>query len=226
MRAFAHSSCLILAAGLCLVACEDVRPGQAANSLERDAARQLVDQFSTLAGQPTEPDDILESTRFGPILTLLAPRGTPVVMPDGGLGDEQSAEDCLLSSGGAITYRECEFADHLVDGTWSAQAGRVHAELVDVFVVGPGRHGSFAVEASLVAGSGLSGSLDTALMWALGDGADYTLDALIRADGLVLDGAGCATGGTISLAGRFGDGADTAITLWFGPGCGDVQISR
>lgn len=213
---------------LALAGCEDVRPGQVATELEREAARDLVAQLAAITAQPTDASGILDASSFAPIITLVAPPGTPLAMPGNEVRNLDSSA-CLIATGTSVTYSQCTIADHVVDGTWSAQLSRIHATLVDVFVVGPGVHGSVAVDANLAHGTELSGTLDTGIMWSVGNG-DYVMDASMRIDGLLLDGPRCATAGSIAITGWFGgwlgDAPATTLTLWFGPGSQDISISR
>jgi hypothetical protein len=219
--------CALIVSATLLGGCEAVRSGHVASELEREAARDLVAQLGAIAAQPVDAPTLLAAANFMPALTLLVPPGTPVAMPGGDLASSDPG-GCLLATRTSATYSQCELADHVVDGTWSAQLNRVHAELVDVFVVGPGVHGSIAVEANLSGSSELSGQLEAGLMWSVGDG-DYVIDALLRIEGLVLDGPRCAIAGTIAITGAFGGPvghAPATTTLWFGPGCHDVLIAH
>lgn len=213
--------CAVLLA-LSVVGCEAVRSTHVASDAEREAARDLVAQIVSIASQPMDRVSILQATSFAPIVGLAVRDGTPA-LPQGRSSDEEPA-DCLIATETSVTYSQCALADHLVDGIWSAQLSRVHAELVDVFVVGPGVHGSVAVEANLSAGSDISGTMNIGFMWSVGS-EDHVLDADIRIDGLVLEGPRCATAGSLTITGGLGDPPGTTTTLWFGPGCQDVAIA-
>jgi hypothetical protein len=233
----------VLCIALLLGACTDVRTGQVASQEERTAAAELVAQLSALSTHPVDGETILQASSAASLVTLLAPPGTPeptaqtssqlVIETAAESSSESTAEStidrCLIATATSVTYSECQLAEHVVDGTWSMQRRRVHARLVDVFVTEPGLHGSIAIDANLRAGTEVSGTLDMGLMWTA-SGAEYTLDANMRVDGLVIDGSRCATSGSITLTGTLtgslGDGSSSTTTLWFGPSCQDVQISR
>jgi hypothetical protein len=224
--------CALLLSAALLSGCEVVRSGQVASELEREAARDLVAQLTAIAAQPVDAPSILEAASFMPLVTLVAPPGTPVPVLAGNASDPG---DCLLATSTSATYSQCEIADHVIDGTWSAQLSRVRAEFVDVFVVGPGVHGAVTIEANLSAGNEISGQLEAGLTWSAGPG-DHVLDATMRIEGLVIEGPRCATAGTIVISTTLGTSsgapgatlgdAPTTTTLWFGPGCQDVLIAR
>jgi hypothetical protein len=217
--------CAVILSAALMSGCEVVRSGQVASEPEREAARDLVAQLSAIAARPVDAPGILQATSFMPVVTLVAPPGTPVPVPAGDLSDPG---DCLLATSTSATYSQCEIADHVVDGTWSAQLSRIRAELVDVFVVGPGVHGAVTIEASLSAGKDISGQLEAGLMWSMG-ADDYVLDATMRIEGLVIESPRCATAGTIAITATAGatlGDAPATTTLWFGPGCQDILISR
>jgi hypothetical protein len=221
---------VILSAAL-MSGCEVVRSGQVASDLEREAARDLVAQLTAITAQPVDAPSILQAASFMPAVTLVAPSGTLVPVPAGDLSDPG---DCLLATSTSATYSQCEIADHVVDGTWSAQLSRVRAELVNVFVVGPGVHGAVTIEANLSAGNEINGQLEAGLTWSVGADDDYVMDATMRIEGLVIEGERCATAGTIAITATFGatpgtglgDAPTSTATLWFGPGCQDVLIAR
>ncbi|MCG8424172.1 MAG: hypothetical protein MJE77_40285 [Proteobacteria bacterium] len=230
--------CGIVALALTTWACAEVRSGQVASSVERSAARDLVDQLGAITAQPSAASQLLQAVGTEPILTLALPPGTPL-MPlaspatDATTTTARVLTDCTITTGTSTTYDECEVADHVVDGMWSAQGKHIHSKLVDVFFAGPEEHGSVGLDANLtrrgdflgMRSGALSGSLDLGIMWTA-DSSDYFLDAAVRVDNLTIEGPHCATSGTVSITAKLGDTALGTTTLWFGPGCQDVQISR
>jgi hypothetical protein len=221
--AYIGLAAMALAAG----ACTDVRSSQPATDVEREAARSLLRQISALSVQPESSSEILAAMSAAPILVLIAPEGTP--MPTPATSDRDIAamrEDCLIATNTSVTFSQCEIGSHAVEGTWSAEDHRIHAELVDVFVIDPEQHGSVAFEANLSSSAELSGVLDADFMWSTNDDDFYLFDASLRIDSLLLDTPDCASGGTITITGALGDGPRMTTSLWFGPGCSDVQIAR
>ena len=221
----------VFAAILALSSCAEVRSGQIATPAERSAARDLVSQLVAVASQPTSADKLLSAVGTKAVLTLVAPRGVSLAAPaTGDVTATYGLDDCVIATSGSATFTGCEIADHVVDGTWSAKGRRVHTEIVDVFVLGPEQHGSFALNANLLrrgesGASSLSGTVDISINWTTSAG-DHFLDATVRADNLAVDEFGCASGGTIAITGSLGEQSLGTTTLWFGPGCQDVQISH
>ena len=218
-------------------ACTDVRPGQVASATERSAAQDLVTQISAMTSQrqPRVPGQFFQATDTQAISTLLAI--TPPFMPS--VRDAENLEhldltSCLIGStaGTSATLTECKLAGHVLDGTWSTQGSRVHADLVDVFMSDAEPHGSVALGADLAQTidsdtgqiTGLNGSVELGMTWTA-DSRDHFLDVSIRVDNLVLDTPGCASGGTIIITGKHGDSALGPVTLSFGPSCQDIQVS-
>lgn len=218
---------------LASVACADVRTSHPASSSERQAARALVTQLVALSERPDASARILTATDAAPLLALVAPQSAALPpRPDFTPLLSGSLSSCFIATDMSATLSQCEFADHVVDGTWSHDAhnAKVHAEMVDVFVFDSEAHGSVAIEASLVVGDELSGTLSANIMWTLAIG-EFMLDVTVRADGLLVEGPDCASGGTITIsATHAGDGDSGNFTsttsLWFGPGCEDVHIAR
>lgn len=197
---------------------------------ERDAARSLVGQIAAITEQPTEADNILQAADFSAWLVLAAPSTPPVIPPWGAVPDNALA-DCLLATGTAATLTECELGDHIIEGTWSVHYQRTHTQLVDVFVDGAGQRGSLWIDANVslaatpadaLSSSALDGLIEVSLMWNTG-GRDRALDARIRIEGLMMESPDCATAGTVTID-NTSDGSTT--TLWFGPTCRDIHISR
>ena len=221
---------------LMLSGCADGRSGQPASQEERNAARQLVAQLLTIAQQP-DVGRLLVVTDPAPLLGLLAPSNARLGAASvswrahhrGDVGPRHvarsSSEECLIATANSVTASQCHIAEHVVDGTWSSDGNRVHAELVDVFVLGTDAHGSVALEATLGVGEGLSGTLDADIMWST-DARDHVLDARVQANDLLVEGADCASGGQLTLAASLDGGPATSVSLWFGPGCTDVHITR
>lgn len=218
----------IAAVALATGACTDVRSGHVASDVEREAARSLLGQLSALSVQPESGAEILAAMDASPILVLLAPEGTPMPTAVGAAGrDVASArEDCMIATTTSVTFRQCQFGSHAVEGTWSAAEERIHAELVDVFATGPEQHGAVAFEANLSSSAELSGALDADFMWSTDRDDFYVIDASLHIDSLLLEAPDCASGGTITITGALGDGPRTTTSLWFGPGCSDVHIAR
>ncbi len=236
----------VMAITLWGVGCTEVRSGQSASTVESSAARALVSQLGTVATIPVAADELLLAVDTRSILALLP---SPVAPDIPTIGDYSASfaglDGCVIATDTSATFNECEIADHFIEGTWSTQAQRIHSELVDVFVAGPEQHGSVSLAASLTrrnsSKSGLisgpltiSGSVELSVAWTT-ESTEHVLDATVRITDLSIDtsaaGAGCATAGTIVVSGRIGDASfgDMALgttTLWFGPGCRDIQISR
>lgn len=236
-----------------LGACEGAGPGtvelagELAGEPDQRAAHALVGQIMAIAEQPGDAARLLEAIDFTALLALAvaSPTTSPPLAPpplawplassstdgaaDGsGDGSGNALAGCLLAAGTAATLTECELGDHVIDGTWSMQHQRVHAELVDVFTAGDGgRRGSLWIDANLPAGVDvpIEGSIEVSLMWTTA-GHDHALDASLRVEGLVVEGPACATAGTITINGRLTNAANTTTTVWFGPTCRDIHISR
>ena len=235
-----------------LSACDSAGQGavEPAGEPERRAAHGLIGQIMAIAEQPGDAARLLQASDFTPLLSLVtsSPSSlpTPLVTRKLAALPSNALAGCLLAAGTAATLTECELGDHAIDGTWSMQHQRVHAELVDVFVVGDGGHrGSLWIDANLsAAGAPLAdgtaagdmatllgaavpveGSIEVSLMWTTA-GQDHALDASLRIEGLVVEGPACATAGTITISGRLTDAANTTTTLWFGPTCRDIHLSR
>lgn len=219
-----------------LVACDG--SGQSAvepaAAQERDAARSLVGQIAAITEQPTKADKILQAADFSAWLVLAAP-STPPVIPPWGVVSDNALTDCLLATGTAATLTECELGDHIIEGTWSVHHQRTHTQLVDVFVDGAGQRGSLWIDANVslaatpagatadtLSSSTLDGLIEVSLMWNTG-GRDRALDARIRIEGLTMESPDCATAGTVTIDNT--SNGSTA-TLWFGPTCRDIHISR
>lgn len=213
----------ILAVSALCVGCAEVRPGHAPSQVEREAAYALVDQLVSLAAQPNDAHELVAALSMGPVVTLTTPAGTLLSAPTQA-PVTRDLGDCLITTKTSITYTECEVGGHLVEGTWSAQSTQVHATLADVFVAGPGSHGFASVDATLASETELSGMLDLDLMWTA-ESNDYSLDALIRADSIVVERPGCVSSGTLTVTSRFGGAPASTTTLWFGPGCSDLSVS-
>ena len=215
------------------VACADVRSGHPANESERQAARALVAQLIALSEQPDASARILTAIDAAPLLALVAPQSITLPPRVEFSPLTESLAECFIATEMSATLSQCEFAEHVVDGTWSREGGRAHAEMVDVFVFDPEAHGSVAIEANLAVGSELNGALDANIMWSTANG-EFMLDVSVRADSLLVEGADCASGGTITISATHGgvhpDGETTiqptTTNLWFGPGCQDVHIAR
>jgi hypothetical protein len=208
---------------MALSGCADVRTGRSADELERAAAAEQVDQLlalTELARTPRHGSVLLAAVDFAPALTLVGPDGLPVALPSR-RGDD--LHGCVVTTGNATTFSECEVHEHVLDGSVSHRPGNTTAELVDVFVIDDNHHGAATIDAWLERdAAGVSGTVDVDAVWTAGDG-DHVLDATVRVDGLVVDRAGCAVAGTLTITGTV-DGAESRRTLWFGPGCGDLSI--
>lgn len=250
----------VLGLALALVACEDPRhappaavASQIVNDADREAAQALVGQLAAIAAPPSRADMLLRATDVAALLTLIAPGEIALAGPIVEPMPPDSLTGCMLTTGTTATLTECELGDHVIDGTWSFQYHATHAELVDVFVVGPGHHGSLWIDARLsgtelaadtVPGvppaGGIDGVVEASLMWTAG-GHDHALDASIRVEGLAIDPAGdtaatsagsfdpqplCAIGGVVTIRGRLTAGEEHQTTVWLGPGCGDVHVAR
>lgn len=222
-----------VAAILTSVACTEVRSGHPANDSEREAAHGLVAQLLALGAQPDASARILTATDAAPFLALAAAHSIAVPQPPDHSPLVAPADGCFITSATSTTLSQCEFAEHIVDGTWSLVGSRAHAELVDVFVYGPEVHGSVAIESNLAIGNELSGTVDANIILSTANG-EFVLDVHVRVDGLLIEGPDCASGGNIAItatsSGAHMDsesGAQkTATSLWFGPGCHDVHIAR
>lgn len=219
---------------------------------QRAAARALLTQVTAIATPPAHADTLLQATDVTPLLQLLAASELPFLAPSAPDFPGELSH-CLLTTGSAATLTECELGDHVIDGTWSLQVHAAHTELVDVFVIGPDHHGSLWIDARLAVAErvmealpdtppvkGIDGDIEISAMWAARD-RDYALDASIRIDGLAIersadaaldsfDAAGlrapCAVAGTITVHGKLSTGEQRRVTVWLGPGCGDIHIAR
>lgn len=246
--------------GLGLAACDESRSGPAAevaaavvSDAQRAAARALLTQITAITTPPARAETLLQAADVTPLLRLLAPPDLPFPTPGAPADAHAALSDCLLSTGSAATLTECELGDHVIDGTWSHPYHAAHAELVDVFVVGPDHHGSLWIDARLTTAErviealpdmspvkGIDGAIEISAMWAARD-RDYALDASIQIDGLVIEPgadaaldpaeaagerAPCAGAGTITIQASFSTGAQRRITVWFGPACRDVHIAQ
>ncbi|MEM9494223.1 MAG: hypothetical protein AAGC55_34070 [Myxococcota bacterium] len=234
---------------MALTGCTEVRSGQLATPVEGEAARALSAQLVTVVMQPERSDHLLIAADAEPILTLLIPPGTPMVLPDAlpseGMGrtagSTNSLGDCMITGQQSATYADCDVAGHIIDGTWSEHLSNaqssIHAEMSDVLVAGSDGYWSVALDASLqrrtepASGAeslrtdlAIAGDLDVGVTWSA-EGRDYFLDAAVRVDGLTIVDD-CAVAGTVTLTGKLGDAPVGPTTIWFGPSCGEVQISR
>lgn len=215
-----------------------MRSGHTANTDEREAARALVGQLIALSQRPDASANILTATDAAPLLSLIGSQSIALPPRSHSSPMLKSRGECFIATDTSATLSQCDFAEHVVDGTWSrealkSQGNRVHAELVDVFVFGPESHGSVAIEANLTIAGELSGTLDASIMWSMIHG-ESMFDVAVRADGLLIEGSDCASGGTITItathSGAHHDSDQsnhaTTTSLWFGPGCQDVHIAR
>lgn len=246
-----------LGLGAGLVACEDPRQGppaavasQVVSDADREAAQALLGQLLAIAAPPARADTLLRAADVAALLALIAPAELALAGPAVEPMPPDILDGCMLTTGTTATLSECELGDHVIDGTWSLQYHATHAELVDVFVVGPGHHGSLWIDARLSGtelaadalpgmppAGGIDGVVEVSLMWTAG-GQEHALDASIRVEGLVVDPAGdpaastlaprplCAIGGVITIRGRMTSGEESQTTVWLGPGCGDVHVAR
>lgn len=220
----------ICAAALLAVGCTDVRNGHPPTESERLLVGQLTNQVRAvrdLSIHPDRSDYLLGTSTLPPVVGLLAP-AAPMVYPHAS-GTSLPAE-CLTRTATTATYTECEVGKHVVQGSLAALGDRVQAELVDVFILGASQHGTVSVDAALKRGSAMSGTIELDAMWTVRE-VEQVLDAEIRVDGLTFDSSGCATGGTITVSGDLGRPPSTSTTrlsrtLWFGPQCGDLLVSR
>ena len=223
----------LLVALLASAACDDVRAGHPASDQEREAARAMIAQLVVLTQHPDASAGILDATDAAPLLALIAPQRLALPPRPDFSPDIDALSDCFIATATSATLSQCEFAEHVVDGTWVREGRRTHTEMVDVFVVDPQTHGSVAIEANLAVGNDLSGALDANIMWSSSSG-EFVLDVSLRADGLLVESPDCASGGTVTIsatqASVLPDGEGTSQTtttsLWFGPGCQDVHIAR
>ncbi|WP_428264068.1 hypothetical protein [Haliangium sp.] len=246
----------LLAALLVAGACDPPRsaaPVESPSRAEHDAAHALAAQITAIATAPTSANALLDALDPAPLLTLLAPAGFPAPEPFGIHGSAPTVNaaltDCLLATDSAATLSECELGEHVIDGTWSLRQNGTHTELTDVFVLGPGQHGSLWLDARLYGADAalsapasiesihgtIDGTIELSLMWTV-DGKDHTLDVSIDVEGLLPPPYGtptgahtapsCVFGGALTISDGAGQSDNRQTTLWFGPGCGDVQISR
>ncbi len=218
----------VLAAALALTACaEDDRSGQEATAKERAAATSLVNQvraIDTLAAQPGEAPQLLAASTFLPVVSMLAPDGMSVALP--GRDHVRDLRPCITQTSDTVVYTDCEIAEHVVEGSLSGLGERLKAELVDVFVMSPENHGASTVKATINSSNArIDGSLELDVMWTAA-GTDNTVDATVQFADVVLDQAGCAVAGSITVSGHVGDQPNTTRTLSFGPSCGDLLVAR
>ncbi len=232
---------------------------------EQKAVHELVGHIAALSRLPDTIDAALQVTSSKqPLLTLLAPETASSLMGSPALSSVNTAAlaalklkardrlgdagggDCLLTTSSTVTIRECEVDGHIIDGTWwsegESQNQRTHMELVDVFLLGPGDHGSLWIEASVetrstvrsLAEHGLDGvswqgNSEIGIMWTTADRA-HTLDVSLHVDDLVIDSEAaaspCVNAGALTIRGSL-DGEDVDdVILSFGPGCDDVAVIR
>jgi hypothetical protein len=212
------------------IGCTDVRNGQPPTESERLLARQLADQVHAVRALSIYPDSsvhLVASATLPPVVGLLAPEA-PIVHPPEHEG--RFLDGCLTRTASTATYTECEVGKHVLQGSMAALGDRVQAELIDVFILGPSQHGTVNVDAHITRGANMSGTMELDAMWTVGE-VEQVLDAEVRVDGLTFDASGCAVGGTITLTGDLGrppsnSTARISRTLWFGPQCGDLLVSR
>jgi hypothetical protein len=212
--------------------------------------RALLTQITAIATPPAHADTLLQAADMTSLLQLVAPPDLPFLAPSAPAGIPGELSDCLLTTGSAVTLTECELGDHVIDGTWSLQYHAAHTELVDVFVIGPDHHGSLWIDARLTVAErvmealpdmppvkGIDGDIEISAMWAAG-ARDYALDASIHIDGLAIEPAvdgtldtmgqpsPCAVAGTITVQGSLSTGEQRRATVWLGPGCRDIHVTR
>jgi hypothetical protein len=216
-----------------------VRDGQPAAAAERAAAAQVVQglvAFDALLDRPTDARLLLRTTRFADAAALLHPaEAATLAAAITATGDAQTdLGDCTAYTRDTAAYADCEIAEHLVEGNVSRHPGHVTAVLTDVFVRSERLHGAIHVDARVNRSSdGSSGDVDYAALWETPEGEEWTSQLTLRADGLILDETGCVTAGSLSITGATGRSSaarpgqrDATRVLSFGPGCGDLLVSR